>query len=351
VNSSESKIEDFNKYLESVTAAIQSGKLYDAEDGIEKLCVIAPQDETLRFSLADVRIALGNFEGARKAIEDVPDYFKTSPSFLEKFDTYKKHIEEEALNSPPPSAEALFNKFVPFKSDIVVYPGLKVVIIDSISQLMNYYDLKNPGQILEEGLDTVVFEEDKFERARRDAEVLTTIAANCSESVLELGTSFGNSAYKLSTNLRTGKKVYTVNILPEQFKGDCKLVTHLISKEQIGSYYRKFNLTNIEQIYENTLEWKIPSEISNLSLVFIDAAHDSEAVYRDSLLTWNTLAPGGFMIWHDFSPIFRGKFDWINTSMTGVTQFLVSQGIDSEVVNLRNSWMGILRKPLIKGGQ
>lgn len=337
-------VNDFDRYIQEVTAAIQNGKLDEAENGIKHLCQMAPNDESLRFSLADIRIVLGNFQGAVKALEEVSTQFKESPTYQAKFDSYKKQIQEEETKNSTLSAQALFNKFAPFKGDIVVYPGLKVVIIDTISQLMNYYDLNKDGVILEKDIDIVRVEDDKFERARRDAEVLTTLSANSSNSVLELGTSSGHGTYKLATNLRPGKTVYTVNILPEQFTGDCSLITHLIGKDEIGSFYRQNNLTNVTQFYANTLTWKIPEEVSDLSMVFIDAAHDSEAVYKDSLLTWERLASGGFMVWHDFSPIFRGKFDWINSSMTGVTQFLLHKGLESEIVNLRNSWMGILRK-------
>jgi len=342
MKSFETQADEFDKHLRAITVAIQTGKLLDAESGIEHLCKIAPNEEEIRFSLADVRIALGNFAGALKAVEEVPAKFKESQTYQSKYASYKKQIEEEASKSFSKSTSLVFN---PFVANTVVYPGLKVVIVDSISQIMDYYGLKNPGKILDD-VDKVVFEEDAHERARRDAEVLTTFAANSSNSALELGTSSGVGTYKLASNLRPDKIVHTVNILPEQFTGDCELITHLMTKDEIGRYYRDLNVKNVEQIYANTLTWTIPAHIKNLSLVFIDAAHDTDAVYKDSLLTWERLLPGGYMIWHDFTPIFRQKYGWIDASMAGVTKFLTSQHLETEVVNLKYSWMGILRKPL-----
>ena len=123
------------------------------------------------------------------------------------------------------------------------------------------------------------------------------------------------------------------------------MVTHLIPQNDIGSYYRERGVGNVVQYFANTARWSIPPEIRDLGMVFVDAAHDEENVYQDSKLVWDRIAPGGFIVWHDFSQLSR-HFDWINASMRGVERFLREYGLESlEVLNLRHSWCGVLRKP------
>lgn len=223
---------------------------------------------------------------------------------------------------------------------------MKIRVVDSIEELKRHFGLPCDGELLEPDLDVVENDTEVNGRKRRDAEVLCTLAANAIHNVLELGTSHGRGAFKLASNLSHGLVCHTVNILPEQHDASGgKMVTHLIDKDAIGSYYRERGLKNVEQLYANTARWEIPAHIRKLGMVFVDAAHDEENVYLDSKLVWDRIAPGGFIVWHDFSQFSR-RFDWIDASMRGVERFLRDQGlIDLEVVNLRHSWCGVLRKP------
>lgn len=233
-----------------------------------------------------------------------------------------------------------------------IYPDqpslpVKIRIVETIEDLKRHFGLPCDGELLEPDLDIVEYDTEINGRKRRDAEVLCTLAANALDHVLELGTSHGRGAYKLATNLSHGLRCHSVNILPEQHDASGgKMVTHLITKEQIGSYYRERNVRNVEQHYANTARWEMPAHIRNLSVIFVDAAHDEENVYLDSKLVWDRLAPGGFIVWHDFSELYR-HFDWIDASMRGVERFLREYGLDQlEVINLRHSWCGVLRKPM-----
>lgn len=223
---------------------------------------------------------------------------------------------------------------------------MKIRVVDSIEELKRHFGLPCDGELLEPDLDVVENDTEVNGRKRRDAEVLCTLAANAIHNVLELGTSHGRGAFKLASNLSHGLVCHTVNILPEQHDASGgKMVTHLIDKDAIGSYYRERGLKNVEQLYANTARWEIPAHIRKLGMVFVDAAHDEENVYLDSKLVWDRIAPGGFIVWHDFSQFSR-RFDWIDASMRGVERFLRDQGLlDLEVVNLRHSWCGVLRKP------
>ena len=222
---------------------------------------------------------------------------------------------------------------------------MRVNIIQSLDDLKKTFKLLYNPLILENDLDIIDSECDLYDRKRRDAECICIIAANSTASCLDLGTSDGRSAYKMATNIRNGK-IHTVNILPEQYTGNGEAITHLLTREQIGIYFRERNVTNIEQIYADTMTWQIPDSINNLSFVLIDACHDADFVYSDTKKIYDRVKPGGFILWHDFNPLLRNKYSWINSVMTGVERFLDEFQLDNEIMHLRNSWIGILQKPL-----
>ncbi len=222
---------------------------------------------------------------------------------------------------------------------------MKIRTVEDIDQFRAHFGLSAAGVLLEPDLDLVETECDYYERKRRDAEVLCALSANVYGPCLDLGTSHGRSAYKLGTNLADRGRVFTVNILPQQLDSTCgKMITHVLQKEQIGAYFREHGVANIDQYYANTARWDMPLEIANLSLVFVDAAHDTEMVLNDSRLIFPRVADGGFIVWHDFSPALRQKWDWINASMLGVERFFAERGLEPEIVHLRNSWTGVWRK-------
>lgn len=228
---------------------------------------------------------------------------------------------------------------------------MKIHIVETIEELKQHFGFQIDGDLIENDLDTVETECDLFNRKRLDAQVICTIAANSSGKCLDIGTSHGRSAFKIATNIKDGI-VYTVNILPEQYEATAgELTTHLLSKEEIGSFYRQHDLKNIEQIYANTQTWEIPDYINNLSLVFVDGAHDSICVYTDTKKAYERIQEGGFILWHDFSPLFRSKYKWIDSVMNGVEKFLEDHRMGVEIVNLKNSWVGVLKKQVLQNGK
>lgn len=222
---------------------------------------------------------------------------------------------------------------------------MRIITVNTITEFCEYLGLANLGKIIESDLETEENECDKYKRKLRDAEVLCTVAANADGDCLDLGTSHGRSAYRIATNLQNNLKVYTVNLLPEQFDASSGLkVTHLLSKEEIGSYFKNRNIENVQQIYANTTKWNIPDEIDNISVCYVDAAHDTELVYNDSRKMYPRIKNDGFICWHDFNPELRNKFDWIDSAMRGVEWFIEEYSPDGEIVHLKDSWIGVYRK-------
>ena len=226
-----------------------------------------------------------------------------------------------------------------------VLAGMPVRVVDDIDALRAAFGLPAQGRILEEDIDEVENECERFGRKRRDAEVLTTLAANCAGDALELGTSHGRGTFELAGNLPAGV-VHTVNVLPEQLaaSGDAGVhVTHLLSKAEIGSYYRSRRVQNVRQIHADTRTWRPTAELEGVGLAFVDACHDADAVRADSRLCWRLLRPGGFLVWHDWSPFARA-YEWIDSVMRGAAAFMADHRLHGPIVHPRASWTGILRK-------
>jgi FkbM family methyltransferase len=223
--------------------------------------------------------------------------------------------------------------------------GARVRIVDNVDELCALFGLRQRGVLQERDLDVVENDCELFDRKRRDAEVLCAIAASWPGDCLDLGTSHGRSAFNLAVNIGDRGRVFSVNVLPEAAQGAGELVTHLLDRAEIGAFYRARGARNVVQVFANTLTWTPGPEVDRLAVAFVDACHDAAAVKSDSHLAWQRLAPGGFLLWHDWSPLFRGRYPWIDAVMSGVESFLRDIDADGEVVHVRNSWIGVLRKP------
>lgn len=222
--------------------------------------------------------------------------------------------------------------------------GMPVRLHRDLVALQCELELRETGVILEDDIDVPENDCELFGRKRRDAEVLTTLARSRPGPCLDLGTSHGRSAFKLATNVGSEQTVWTVNMLPEHAAAAGVHVTHVLPRAQIGAYWRAAGLPNVVQVYADTGRWTPPAGISGLALAFVDACHDAEAVLRDSLLAWERLRPGGFLVWHDFCPTQRHRHDWIDSVMRGVAWFRQRVGHPGPVHHLRGSWIGFVAK-------
>jgi len=223
--------------------------------------------------------------------------------------------------------------------------GVRVRVLEGRDALLQHFGLSQPGRLLEDDLDVVHNECERFDRKRHDAEVLCALAASFPGPCLDLGTSHGRSAFKLATNIGTDHRVTTVNVLPSDCGQAGVQITHLLTREQIGSYYRKAGIENVDQVFANTLTWDWPAPADcGYHVVFVDACHDTDAVYCDSLRAWERLAPGGFLVWHDFSPGLRRAYGWIDAVHRGVEAFARSTRLKQPVAWLQGSWCGVIQK-------
>ncbi len=182
---------------------------------------------------------------------------------------------------------------------------------------------------------------DVNERRIRDAEALAVVMKNAQPKVaLEIGTSSGMGTALMAVNAPESM-VYTLNIPPEEILAGQggKLTTIALEKEKIGAIYRERGLKNIEQIYANSESWS--PNIGNIDVAFVDGCHDTEFVYNDTLKILKNMQPGGFILWHDFSPELVKRYDWIHSVCLGVERLFQHGYLNHEMFHIRDSWTGI----------
>ena len=334
---------------------IELKRMSEAEAELRQVLVLRPDDPTALKLLADCYRDQRLYQDAAAIYEKLVDrhsdqvgvLLSLAKCFYGLGDMNRSLAAlDRVLMLDPTNATARENWELLKRPSVQTRHSIRIRVVDTIEEFKRHFVLQQDGVLLETDLDIVETDCDLNSRRRRDAEVLTTLAANTCGDCLDLGTSHGHSAFKLATNLDGRGIVHTVNILPEQYQSSSgQLITHLLTKEQIGAFYRGRDTTGINQIYADTCNWEMPAALNDLAIVFVDAAHDTEAVFKDSLLIFDRVRSGGYIIWHDFHPQLRDKFGWIDAVMRGVERFFQAKRLDPEIVHLKDSWMGVWQVP------
>ncbi len=184
---------------------------------------------------------------------------------------------------------------------------------------------------------------DLNDRRVRDVEVLGGACANGDPKILlEIGTAGGEGTAIMAKNAPNGT-VYTVNILPEDIAEGGKVVSYAPAKEEIGKYYRDRGLTNVVQIYANTLRWE--PDFGPIDVAYIDGCHDASFVYGDTKKILAKCRPGSIILWHDFAPELIGAYPFIKDVMRGVEFLYQEKLLRGNILHLQDSFMGIYKVP------
>jgi hypothetical protein len=217
-------------------------------------------------------------------------------------------------------------------------------ILENIDDLANFFSFRYKEKIIEKDLTKIVNLEDINNRKELDSRVLSIIARNVEKGIfLDLGTYKGRSAARMAIN-SPKSSIFTVNIHPKDETDPGIFFTDRLTTKEIGSFYKKHKLKNIEQIFANTANWEMPSKLKKLSLSYIDASHDTNFVFNDIKNVVSRTKKGGFVLFHDFSPIYRKNHNWIDSVMNGVELAIKNNIIRGPIFNVKHSWVGIWRK-------
>lgn len=125
------------------------------------------------------------------------------------------------------------------------------------------------------------------------------------EVIVELGTDKGMGTFMISKLCPDYKKFYSVdNRHKVSIPGDIWVESGYIAKK---------NLLNVEYIVGSSWETKINKRFN---FCFIDANHNEEEVYKDSVWAWNNRDKNKWLIvWHDYrvgNPEFEGLIRSVN---------------------------------------
>ena len=225
------------------------------------------------------------------------------------------------------------------------YLSRNVLSLNSYEELLRLFKWSKPPVLDQNQVHLYEHPLDVNQRRLRDAESIMTVCANAGrEILLEIGTASGTTTASMALNCPEAK-VYTVNIpLEEAESGEGgKLITGAFGRDMIGSYFREKGVSNITQVYANTLTWE--PDIGTIDVAFIDGCHDTEFVINDTLKILPHMRPGGFILWHDFNPDLAVKYEWIAEVCTAVERLMSQEHIAGTVYHVRDSWVGIWQVP------
>jgi predicted O-methyltransferase YrrM len=120
------------------------------------------------------------------------------------------------------------------------------------------------------------------------------------KSIFEIGTFDGASTALMAESAGPDCTVYTLDLPPEILatKG------WGFGPDLIGRQFRGSKLEGrVAQLFGESTTFNFEPYRGKMDLAFVDAAHDFVHGYPDSLNALSLVRPGGFVLWHDFSPL------------------------------------------------
>ena len=108
----------------------------------------------------------------------------------------------------------------------------------------------------------------------------------------EIGTGHGRTTHHLALNTPSDAKIYTLDIS---------------TAEVVGCVFRgKVSSDKIQQLTCNSSSFDFSRWAGHIDLVVVDGDHSYEGVRSDTARAFTLLAPGGCILWDDFTPAWPG---------------------------------------------
>lgn len=139
----------------------------------------------------------------------------------------------------------------------------------------------------------------------RQLKELSSIAYLCNanrfNAIFEIGTFVGRMTRIIAINSGKDAKVYTLD-LPQ------KLVPH-----KVGEFYRDTeDAERITQLYGDSTFFDYSSWYDAVDFCWVDACHDFEFAYSDTIAAFKMVKEGGWIGWHDY----RHSASWAGVTKT-----------------------------------
>src|SRR5271165_4113821 len=173
--------------------------------------------------------------------------------------------------------------------------------------------------------------------------VLTLLMHARPRRVLEIGTGLGHMTANLTRWTGEDARVLTIDLVRGMSRaapGAVEQQVEVPSHADRGRYANHFGMAHKAFfISADTMTYDF-GRIAPVDFAFIDGAHDLEHVLNDSGKVYEALAPGGWLVWHDFnSPV-----AWVK-----VREAIERAGFAEPVVHVEGTEVAFLRKGDVEG--
>ena len=144
-----------------------------------------------------------------------------------------------------------------------------------------------------------------------DSRVALTLLVHANpRRVLEVGTALGHMTANLTRWTAGDARVFTIDLVRGMSRaapGAVEQQVEVPSHEDWGRFNNHFGTAHKAFfITADTMRYEF-GRIAPLDFAFIDGAHALEHVLNDSGKVYEPLAPGGWLVWHDFTARCRGS--------------------------------------------
>ncbi len=145
--------------------------------------------------------------------------------------------------------------------------------------------------------------------------------AKSARQIFELGTCTGKTTYLFAANAPNEAEIVTITLPPDgnaagnRVAGDDMAALETAHKEsQVSEFYYANTPEGrkITQLFGDSKEFDHEPYRGRFDLIFIDGGHAASYVRSDSEKALAMLAPGGLLLWHDYTPSMTGVWDTLN---------------------------------------
>jgi predicted O-methyltransferase YrrM len=151
----------------------------------------------------------------------------------------------------------------------------------------------------------------------REAWVLAVLAKD-RRAFFEFGTATGKTTYLLARNSPADARVTTITLSPAEVgaysgqRGDARAASRSALAESRFATFRYSGTPvehKVEQLFGDSKQLDTTPNRGRFDLIFIDGSHAYSYVLSDTSKALEMLAPGGIILWHDYTPFRKGGRD------------------------------------------
>ncbi|QEH37741.1 SPBc2 prophage-derived glycosyltransferase SunS [Aquisphaera giovannonii] len=182
-----------------------------------------------------------------------------------------------------------------------------------------------------------------YTREADTAAVLTLLCHARPARILEVGTALGHMTANLTRWSPEDAQVFTIDLvrgMPRAAAGAAEQLAEVPALAERGRFADHFGAVHKAFfITADSLGYDF-GRLAPLDFAFIDGGHDFAHATADSRKAYDALAPGGWLVWHDFgSPV-----PWVE-----VRQAVEAIGFDEPVIHIEGTEVAFLRKQAAGG--